>query len=144
MSQIEEQLNSKSVEILKEIRANKNCREKDSENCCPGPSSSWNKHLKNKHASNSENNKDRIQDSCFTSSDMDELRQPSTPLGVVKETLDETMMINENRQEAVYHMVTAATKNILRQSSTNSNFTDTQGPHTDHPVCQTLSVRLPK
>ena len=54
-----------------------------------------------KHASNIENNKDRIQDIPFRSSDMDELRQPSSPLGVVNETLDETIIINENRQQAI-------------------------------------------
>ena len=40
---------------------------------------------------------------------MDELRQPSTPLGVVNETLDETIIINENRQEADYHNTYDAT-----------------------------------
>ena len=34
---------------------------------------------------------------------MDELRQPTTPLGVVNETLDDTIIINENRHEADYH-----------------------------------------
>ena len=34
---------------------------------------------------------------------MDELRQSSTPLGVLKETLDERIIINENREEADYH-----------------------------------------
>ena len=36
---------------------------------------------------------------------MDELRQPTTPLGVVNETLDATIIINENRGEADYHNV---------------------------------------
>ena len=118
---------------MKEIRANKNYeRGKDDELCDPGPSSSGNKHLKKKHASNIKNNKNRIQGNHFLSSDMDELRQPTTPLGVVNETLDETIVINENRHEDDYHMVTGPTKNILRQSSTNSNITDTQGPHADH------------
>ena len=104
MSQFEEHINSKFSEILKEIKVHKNCdRDEDDENCSLGPSSSGNKHLKQKHASNIENYKDKIQDNHFPSSDMDELRQPSTPLGVVNETLDETIIRNENRQDADYH-----------------------------------------
>ena len=34
---------------------------------------------------------------------MYELRQPSTPFGVVNETLDDTNIVNENRQGADYH-----------------------------------------
>ena len=34
---------------------------------------------------------------------MSELRQPYTPLGIVNETLDETIIINENRPEADHH-----------------------------------------
>ena len=50
MSHIEKHPNSKFEEILKEIRANKNCdREKDDENCDPGPSNLRNEHLKKKH-----------------------------------------------------------------------------------------------
>ena len=132
MSQIEKHPNSKFEEILKEIRVYKNCnREKDNENCDPGPSIFRNEHLKKKHASNKENNRDRINDNRFPSSDMEELRQPSTLLGVANETLEDTVMINENRQEADYHMVTGPTKNILSPSSTNSTITDTQGQHPD-------------
>ena len=69
---------------------------------------------------------------------MCELRQPYTPLGIAEDILDETITINENRQErADHHMVTGPTKNILRQSSTNSNTTNTQGPQAqtllEHP-----------
>ena len=38
----------------------------------------------------------------------------------------------KNRQEADYHMVTEPPKNILRQSSNNSNTTNTVGPNADH------------
>ena len=106
MSQIKEHLNSKLEEILKEIRASKNCnREKDDEICDPGCSNLRNEHLKKKYASNIENNSDRIQDNRVPSSniDMDELRQPSTPFGVANETLEDTIIINKNRQEADYH-----------------------------------------
>ena len=34
---------------------------------------------------------------------MNELRQPSSPLEVVNETLDETIIINGNRTEVDYH-----------------------------------------
>ena len=84
---------------------------------------------------------------------MGELRQPSTPFGVANATLEDTIIINKNRQESDYHMVTGPTKNILRQSSTNSNITDTQEPHPTRQETiivlniinsQTPSVRLHK
>ena len=63
---------------------------------------------------------------------MHELGQPSAPFGVANTTLDDTITVNENRQEADYHMVTGPPKNILRQSSKNSNTTNTVGPNADH------------
>ena len=101
MSQIEKQLNSKFEKILKEIRVIKNC-DTDDENCDPGSSSLGNKHLKKKHASN---NKNRIQDNHFPSSDMDKLRQTTTPLGVVNETFDDTIIINENRGKPIITII---------------------------------------
>ena len=72
------------------------------------------------------------QDDRFYSSEMSELRQPYTPIGIANETLYETIIRNENRQqEADHHMVTGPTKNILRQSSTNSNTTNPVGPHAE-------------
>ena len=66
---------------------------------------------------------------------MSELKQPYTPLGIAEDILNETIIINENRQErADHHMVTGPNKNILRQSSTNSNTTNTQGPHAQTPL----------
>ena len=43
------------------------------------------------------------QDDRFYSSEMSELRQPYTPIGITNETLDETIIINENRQESADH-----------------------------------------
>ena len=143
MSLIEEQLNNKFEEILKEIRTNKNhivmTDEEDAENNQPGPSNYRNKGLRNKHASSTTSVKNKNQYDRFYLSEMSELRQPyTTPLGIAEDTLDETITINENRQErADHHMVTGPTKNILRQNSTNSNTTNTQGPHAqtllEHP-----------
>ena len=66
---------------------------------------------------------------------MSKLRQPYTPLGIAEDILNEAIIINENRQErADHHMVTGPNKNILRQSSTNSNTTNTQGPHAQTPL----------
>ena len=74
-----------------------------------------------------------------------ELRQPLTYFGVANETLDESIIINENRQQeadyhmmtgglgiADYHMVTGPTKNILRQNSNNTNITNTLGRNAEH------------
>ena len=105
MSQIEQQLNSKFEEILKEIGTNKenNVADDDegAENKRPSTSNSENRHLRKKHASNNEI--DRDQDNRFQSSEMHELRQPTTPFGLVNETLNDTIIINENRPEADYH-----------------------------------------
>ena len=136
MTQIEQKLNSKFEEILKENRTNRDSNlandKEDAENNRPSTSKPENKFLRKKHASNIENNKNRFQDIRFPSSDMDELRQASTPFGVVNETLDDTIIINENRQEADYHMVTGPTKNILRQSSSKTNITKTLGRNAEH------------
>ena len=109
ITQIEQPLNNKFEEILKEIRTNLNYNiatgEEDVENRLPGLSNSKTKGLRSKHASNMTIEKD--QDDRFYSSEMSELRQPYTPLGIAEDTLDETIIINENRQEnADHHMVT--------------------------------------
>ena len=109
MSQIEEQLNNKFEEILKEIRTNKNyiviTDEEDAENNQPGPSNSKNKGLRNKHASNTTLDKNKNQDDRFYPSEMGELRQPYTPLGITEDTLDESIIINENRHEKADHHI---------------------------------------
>ena len=107
ITEIEQQLNSKFEEILKEIRPNKESNltndEEDAEDNRPSTSNSENKHLRRRHASNDEFDIDRNQDNRFQSSEMYELRQPSTPSGAANETLDDTIIINENRQETDYH-----------------------------------------
>ena len=107
MSQIEEQLNNKFEEILKEIRTNKNriviTDEEDAENNQPGPSNYRNKGLRNKHSSGTTSDKNKNQDDRFYPSEMSELRQPYTPLGIAEDILDETIIINENRQERADH-----------------------------------------
>ena len=108
MTQIEQQLNSNFKEILKEIRTNRDSSlanyETDAENNRPSTSNSENKFLRRKQASNNEIDKDTNQDNRFQSTEMYELRQPSTPFGVVNETLDDTIIMNENREEANYHI----------------------------------------
>ena len=52
---------------------------------------------------------------------MNELRHPSTPLGIVNETLDKTITIIENRSEADYHMVTRPTKIFLERKNPESS-----------------------
>ena len=108
MTQIEEQLNSKFEEIPKEIRTNKNHNvttdKEDVESRQLGPSNSKSKGLRNKHASNTTIERDRDQDDRFYPSEMSELRQPYTLLGITNEILYETIIINENRQEADHHI----------------------------------------
>ena len=79
--------------------------EEDAEDKRPSTSNPENKHLKRKHASNNEFDKDRNQDNRFQSSELYELGQPPTSFGVANVTLDDTIPINENRQEAESHMM---------------------------------------
>ena len=109
ITQIEQPLNNKFEEILKEIRTNRESNlvndEEDAENNRPSTSTSENKLLRRKHASNNEIDEDRNQDNRFQSSVL-QLRQPSTSFGVANETLGDTIIIIENRQEnADYHMM---------------------------------------
>ena len=104
MIQIEQQLNSEFEEILKGIRTNRESYlandEEDAEDSRPSTSNPEKRHLRRKHASNNEIDKDRNQDNRLQSSEMYELRQPPTSFGVANVTLDDTIPINENRQEA--------------------------------------------
>ena len=134
MTQIEQQLNSKFEEILKEIRTNKNYNattdEEDVESRQLGPSNPKTKGRRSEHASSTTIERD--QDDRVYPSEMSQIRQPYTPIGFANETIDETKTINGNRQENTdHHMVTGPTKNILRQSSTNSNTTNPVGPHAE-------------
>ena len=105
MTQIQEPLNSKFDEILKEIRTNKNPNattdEEDVESIPPRPSNSKGKSLRSEHASNTTLKRD--QDDRFYPSEMSELRQPYNALGIENETLDGTITRNENRQENTDH-----------------------------------------
>ena len=78
MTQSEKQLNNKFKENFRELRLNKNCNltieEEVVENSRPGPFISENKHL----TLNTEINNNISQDIRFQSSEMDELKQPST------------------------------------------------------------------
>ena len=80
--------------------------EEDAEDNRPSTSNPRNKHLRRKHASNNEIDKVRNQDNRLQSSEIYEVGQPSTSFGVANETLDDTIIINENRQEAEFHMMT--------------------------------------
>ena len=108
MTKIEHRLNSKFEEILKEIRTNKNYTattdEEDVESRQPGPSNPKTKGRRSKHASSTTIERD--QNDRFYPSEMSELRQPYTSIGIANETLDETIIINENRQENTDHHTT--------------------------------------
>ena len=110
MTQIEDQLNNKFEEILNEIRTNRNYTitidEEDAENSQQGPSIPKNSSLRNKHASNSTVDRDKNRDDRFYPSEMSELRQPCTPLGIANGTVDETVILNENGREPDHHTTT--------------------------------------
>ena len=66
---------------------------------------SENELLRRKLASNTEIERDKSQDNTFQSSAMNELRTQSTPLGIVNETLEETIKIYGKRPEPDYHNI---------------------------------------
>ena len=68
----------------------KTSNEVDAENNRCGPFNPEIKLLSRKHASNTEIDKDESQDNPSESSEINEPRQPSTPFGVVNETLNDT------------------------------------------------------
>ena len=106
LTQIEQYLNNKFKEILKESRKKDNDLvndEEDAEKNKPSTSKPDSKLLRRNHTSNTEINKDKNQDNRFQSETY-EVRQPSTPFGVVIETLDDTIIISENRQRTDYHI----------------------------------------
>ena len=76
---------------------------------------------------------------------MDDLRQPTTPLGVVNETFDETVIINENSQEDDYH--SQCTKHGLTDTfvasvySIFNTFSGYSKPQTrSHAILHVLSI----
>ena len=74
ITQIEQQLSSKFEEIIKEIRTKRESDlandEEDAEDNRPSTSNPENRHLRRKHASNNEIDKDKNQYNCFQSSEM--------------------------------------------------------------------------
>ena len=108
MTQNEQQLKCMFEKLLKEIRTNRDSTlangEDVAENNRTSTSNSENKSLRRKHASKNEIDKGKNQDKLLQPSEMYELRQSATPFGVANETLDDTIIMNENRQEADYHI----------------------------------------
>ena len=82
-------------QILKEIRVsyNQTNREEKAENIRPGPSNLESKRL-GKNTSNKDINKDESQYILFQSSEMDNLRHPTTPFGVANEVLYDSVFHN--------------------------------------------------
>ena len=92
LTQIEQQLISKFEEILKGIRTNRESNsindEEDADNNRPSSSNSENKLLRRRHTLDKEIDNDKNQDICIQSSEMYELRQPSSAFGDANETLE--------------------------------------------------------
>ena len=118
MTQFEEQLNNKFGDILQEIRVKRNSYiisdEEDAENNRPGQSNFENRILRKKHASNIPIYKEKNQDDRFQPSERNELGQVCTPLGIVNETLNETIILKEHRQKADHHSFVFVAYNIQR------------------------------
>ena len=88
------------------------------------------------NASEPENQECEIQDNPFRPSNMNELRTPIQPLIIQNIDLNDSVVINEDRTQEDYHMVTGATKPLHRQSSNNTTTT-----HNEHLVAEPLNIQ---
>ena len=79
--------------------------QEDAENKRPGPSNSEKGTRRKTHTSSTPIDKDKNQNDHVPFSEMSELKHWYAPLGVVNETLDETIIMNGNRPEADHHSI---------------------------------------
>ena len=77
-----------------------------------------------------------IQDNPFRPSNLNELRTPMQPLSIQNIDLNDSVVINEDRKQEDYHMVTGATKPLHRQSSNNTTTT-----HNEHLIAEPLNFQ---
>ena len=88
------------------------------------------------NASEPENQECGIQDNPFRPSNLNELRTPMQPLSIQNNDLNDSVVINEDRTQEDYHMVTGATKPLHRQSSNNTTTT-----HNEHLIAEPLNIQ---
>ena len=88
------------------------------------------------NASEPENQEREIQDNPFRPSNLNELKTPMQPLNIQNIDLNDSVVMNEDRTQEDYHMVTGATKPLHRQSSNNTTTT-----HNEHLIAEPLNIQ---
>ena len=141
VANLRKEIDEKLEKILKEIKNNRrtqsvpNRRYREQNT----PRAETSKYTSNEdgeeNASEPENQEREIQDNPFRPSNLNELRTPIQPLSIQNIDLNDSVVINEDRTQEGYHMVTG-TKPLRRQSSNNTTTT-----HNEHLIAEPLNIQ---
>ena len=132
VTNLRKEMDEKLKKILKEMKNNRRTqsvpnRRYQKQNT---PKAGTSKYISNEddeeNASEPENQECEIQDNPFRPSNLNELRTPMQPLCIQNIDLNDSVVINEDRTQEDYHMVTGATKPLHRQSSNNTKTTNNE------------------
>ena len=142
VTNLRKEMDEKLEKILKEMKNNRrtqsvpNRRYREQNT----PRAGTSKHISNEddeeNASGPENQECEIQGNPFRPSNLNELRTPMQPLSIQNIDLNDSVVINEDRTQEDYHMVTGATKPLHRQSSNNTTTT-----HNEHLIAEPLNIQ---
>ena len=133
VANLRKEMDEKLEKILKEMKNNRrtqsvpNRRYREQNTPRAGTSKYTSNEDGGENAPEPENQECEVQDNPFRPSNLNELRTPIQPLSIQNIYLNGSVVINEDRTEEDYHMVTGATKPLHRQSSNNT--TTTQNEH---------------
>ena len=140
VTNLRKEMDEKLEKILKEMKNNRrtqsvpNRRYREQNT----PKAGTSKYISNEdgeeNASEPENQEREIQDNPFRPSNLNELRTPMQPLNIQNIDLNDSVVMNEDRTQEDYHMVTGATKPLHRQSSNNTTIT-----HNEHLIAEPLN-----
>ena len=142
VTNLRKEMDEKLEKILKEMKNNRraqsvpNRRYREQNTPKAGTSRYISNEDGEENASEPENQECETQDNPFRPSNLNELRTPMQPLSIQNIDLNDSVVINENRTEEDYHMVTGATKPLHRQSSNNTTTTNNE-----HLIAEPLNTQ---
>ena len=129
VTNLRKEMDEKLEKILKEMKNNRrtqsvpNRRYREQNTPRAGTSKYISNEDGEENASETENQECEIQDHPFRPSNSNELRTPMQFLSIQNVDLNDSVVINEDRTQEDYHMVTEVTKPLHRQSSNNTTTT---------------------
>ena len=142
VTNLRKEMDEKLEKILKEMKNNRrtqsvpNRRYREQNTPKPGTSKYTSNEDGEENASEPENQECEIQGNPFRPSNLNELRTPMQPLNIQNIDLNDSVVINEDRTQEDYYMVTGATKSLHRQSSNNTKTT-----HNEHLIAEPLNIQ---